>query len=240
MAGNSLRTLPSQLFQKVNTIEELDLSNNNIITLPETIFNATSLAILHLKNNEVFGSVDFLTEDIQRVDLSYCKITEINNMMFKGLVNLNHLVLKGNEIKKIHPAAFHTLKNLRHIDLSFNNLDQVSSLMFLKNTDLDVIKLNDNRRLKKLPSEGFELSSGSFKTYLLDVSNCDIETLSINTFATMPELRILNLAWNNIQHLNKGVFRFLNKLIDLDLSNNMLEEVPEMLFLHSKNLNKVS
>ncbi|XP_055700876.1 toll-like receptor 13 isoform X2 [Phlebotomus papatasi] len=239
LAENRLTTLPANLFEKVETIEELDLSFNAIADLPKKIFTKTALAMLHLKYNEISTSVDFVTSDLQKLDLSYCKIRTINAHMFKGLEGLNSLILKGNGIRKINQAAFMSLKNLRHIDLSFNDLEQVPALMFATNTQLDFVKLSDNPRLKKLPLDGFESVTGSFNIYHLDVSNCDINELGINTFSTMPELTRVNLAWNNLVNIDPGVFSYLNKLKDLDLSNNLLENLDDNVFLHNRQMTKL-
>uniref|UniRef100_A0A6B2EBA6 Putative membrane glycoprotein lig-1 n=1 Tax=Phlebotomus kandelakii TaxID=1109342 RepID=A0A6B2EBA6_9DIPT len=239
LAENRLTTLPASLFAKVETIEELDLSFNAIEDLPQKIFSGTALAMLHLKYNEISTSVNFVTNELQKLDLSYCKIRTINAHMFKGFEGLNSLILKGNGIRKINQAAFMSLKNLRHIDLSFNDLETVPALMFATNTELDFVKLNDNPRLKRLPLDGFESVTGTFSIYHLDVSNCDISELGHNTFSTMPELTRLNLAWNNLMTIDSGVFSYLSKLKDLDLSNNLLETLDDTVFLHNRPLTKL-
>lgn len=239
LAENGIKTLPATLFNQVETIEELDLSFNSIKRLPKAIFSRTSLAMLHLKYNLIANETDFLTGDLQKLDLSYCKITEVNGKMFKNLDGLQSLQLKGNGIKRIHHAAFLSLRHLRHIDLSYNDLKEVSALLFLKNKDLDVIKLNDNPGLKQLPSEGFECESGAFFVYHLDVSNCDINVLGDNTFSSMPHLKRLNLAWNNLKTISKNVLSPLKNLKDLDLSNNLLETLDDMVFFNNYDLTKV-
>ncbi|XP_058466869.1 uncharacterized protein LOC131439631 isoform X2 [Malaya genurostris] len=240
LADNKLKTLPEGIFDKVETIEELDLSMNSIAELPKNIFNKTSLAILHLKYNMISSNLDFVTVDLQKLDLSYCQIRNINGQMFKGMEGLTNLIMKGNRIKKINQIAFTSLKSLRQIDLSQNYLEQISALTFLGNKDLDVIKLNDNPRLKQLPSEGFQSSWGTFNTYFLDVSNCDISELANNTFKTMPQLTRLNLAWNNLQTVGPAVLSPLDKLMELDLSNNLITDLSEQTFLQNRNLNKLN
>jgi Leucine-rich repeat (LRR) protein len=240
LSNNKLSTLPENIFDKIETIEEIDLSFNFIERLPKSIFSQTALAILNMKYNLIANSLDFITGDLQRLDLSYNQIKTINSQMFKKMDNINHLILKGNGIRKIHQLAFLPLKNLRYIDLSFNDLDQIASLTFSENLQLDVVKLNDNRNLRKLPSEGFENVSGKFKVYMFDVSNCDIEHINENTFQTMPLITILKLNGNRIRNLGNNVFNHLPRLIDLDLSNNVLEKIHNMVFWHNKNLNKIN
>lgn len=240
LAENKLRSLPESIFDKVETIEELDLSMNNIAELPKTIFNKTSLAILHLKYNLISSNLNFVTADLQKLDLSYCQIRSINGEMFKGMDGLTNLILKGNRIKKINQIAFTSLKSLRQIDLSQNNLEQISSLTFIGNKELDIIKLNDNPRLKQLPAEGFQSSYGTFNAYFLDVSNCDISQLADNTFKTMPHLTRLSLAWNNLNTLQPAVLKPLDKLMELDLSNNLITELSDETFMKNRNLNKLN
>lgn len=240
LSNNKLTTLPENIFESIETIEELDLSFNFIERLPKTIFSQTALAILTMKYNLISNSLDFLTGDLQRVDLSYNQIKTINSQIFKKMESINHLILKGNGIRKIHQLAFLPLKNLRYIDLSFNDLDQIASLTFAENLQLDVVKLNDNPNLRKLPSEGFENAYGKFQVYSFDVSNCDIEHINENTFKTMPLITILNLSGNRIKNLGNNVFSHLPRLIDLDLSNNMIEKIHNMVFWQNKNLNKLN
>lgn len=239
LANNDLQSLPPNLFDKVTNIEELDLSSNKISNLPKDIFQNTSLAILTLKYNKITSKLDFATSEIQKLDLSFNNISNIDNMMFNKLTGLTTLILKGNGIKKIHQASFFELKNLRQIDLSYNDLEQVSSTLFLANKELDIIRLNDNNRLKSLPLEGFSCESGNFNIYLFDLQNCDISELGDDTFKNMPRMTSLNLAWNNIDTLNKEFFKNMSKLIELNLSNNVISELDNLTFLHIRNLKKV-
>uniref|UniRef100_A0A182QPT5 Uncharacterized protein n=1 Tax=Anopheles farauti TaxID=69004 RepID=A0A182QPT5_9DIPT len=241
LSENNLSNLPEGLFDNVETIEELDLSMNNIAELPKSIFAKTSLAILHLKHNKISNNVDFVTGDLQKLDLSFCQIRTINNQMFKGMEGLTNLILKGNHIEKIKPMAFISLGSLRQIDLSYNNLEQISAQTFIGNKVLDIIRLNNNPRLKRLPNEGFESSyNGTFNVYFMDISNCDISELADNTFKTMPQLTRLNLAWNNLQTIRPPVLGHLMKLMDLDLSNNMITELDDKTFQNNRNLNTLN
>lgn len=239
LAGNDLQSLPEKLFENV-PIEEVDLSSNNITNLPKNIFKGTPLAILNLKYNKIDSQLDFATPQIEKLDLSFNNITDIPSTMFNKMTGLISLILKGNTIKKIHLTAFFPLKNLRQIDLSFNDLEQVSSLLFLGNKELDVIRLNDNNRLKSLPLEGFACEAGKFNVYLFDLSNCDVSELGDDTFKNMPRITTLNLAWNNIETLTKEFFRKMSKLVELNLSNNVITELDNLAFLYNRKLKKVS
>ncbi|EDW72262.2 uncharacterized protein Dwil_GK20809 [Drosophila willistoni] len=241
LAQNALQKIPEKVFDSVTTIEELDLSYNALKELPKGIFNRTkSLSILHLKYNSFAGDLHFGINELQQLDLSFNVIVQVHHSMFDKMPGLTNLNLRGNGIIKISPDSFLTLKNLRHIDLSINELDQVSSMLFFKNSELDVIRLNDNPRLSQLPTDGFISYNGDFTAYFLDISNCAIGALGHNTFSTMPHLTTLKLAWNNINNLPRETFASLRKLVDLDLSNNLISKLDELIFMENNELSKLN
>ncbi|XP_055847355.1 reticulocyte-binding protein homolog 2a [Episyrphus balteatus] len=240
LARNELKELPEGIFDTVETIEELDLSYNALKVLPRGVFNRTALGILHLKYNEISSDLNFGASELQQLDLSYCSIKQIHHGMFDKMTQLTNLNLKGNGITKIQPDSFLQLKNLRHIDLSINELDQVSSLLFYKNSELDDIRLNDNPRLSQLPTDGFQSFNKFFNIRMLDVSNCAIGALGHKTFATMPNLVTLRLAWNNINNLGRDAFAALNKLVELDLSNNLIDKLDDLIFMNNNDMSKLN
>lgn len=239
LSNNQIQTLPEKLFQSTKNIEELDLSSNNITTLPENIFKNTILSILNLRYNHIESKLDFATPDIQRLDLSHNNITNIGSAMFSKMTGVTSLILKGNGITKIHSAAFAPMKSMRQIDLSMNDLEQVSTDLFSTNRELDMIRLNDNYRLKSLPLEGFNSTFGKFNVYHLDISNCDISEISDDTFKNMPEIRTLNMAWNNFETVSMDLFKSMPGLIDLNLSNNIIIEIDNLTFVRNLSLKKV-
>lgn len=240
LSQNNLQKIPEKVFDNLETIEELDLSYNMLKTLPPAIFNRTALAILRLKGNNISGDLHFGNADLQQLDLSHNNIKHIHHGMFDKMEGLTNLILKANVITKIQPDSFLTLKNLRHIDLSVNEIDQVSSLLFYKNSELDVIRLNDNPRLTQLPTDGFQSYNGYFTVYYLDISNCAIGALGHKTFSTMPRLATLKLAWNNINNLERDTFVALTMLNDLDLSNNLIVKMDELMFMRNNDLTKLN
>ncbi|KAL5285669.1 Gp150 family protein [Megaselia abdita] len=240
LAHNGLVDLPAGLFDNVETIEELNLSHNLLTTLPHNIFNRTALTILHLHNNDIGEDLKFGNSDLQVLDLSYNSIKKIHHGMFDKMEGLTNLNLKGNGIQKIAPDSFLALRKLRHIDLSTNSFDQISGLIFFKNTELNVIRMGDNAQLTELPPDGFVSSTGDFTVYLFDLNSCAISSLGENTFASMPYLVTLRLAWNNIANLDKNTFIHLKKLTELDLSNNLINRLDNSTFVNNEGITKLN
>lgn len=160
--------------------------------------------------------------------------------MFNKMEGLTNLNLKGNGIKKIAPDSFLQLRKLRHIDLSTNSFDQISGLLFFKNIELNVIRMGDNAQLTELPPDGFLSSAGDFTVYLFDLNNCAIASLGEKTFASMPFLVTLRLAWNNIANLDKNTFTHLKKLTELDLSNNLINRLDNSTFINNYGITKLN
>lgn len=236
LSQNNLQKIPEVVFNSLDTLEELDLSYNSLKILPPTVFNQTALAILRLSYNEITGDLRFGTNDLQQLDLSFNSIKQIHHSMFDKMPGLTKLILKGNGITKIQADSFLTLKNLRNIDLSINELDQVSSLLFYKNSELSEIRLNDNPRLSQLPTDGFQSYTGYFPVNYMDISNCAIGALGLETFVTMPRLTTLKLAWNNINNLERDTFATLTQLNELDLSNNLIMKLDDLMFENNNDL----
>lgn len=260
MARNKLTNLPQGLFDETDALEELDLSHNKITALPEQIFWKTSLKILRVKHNELASNFAFVPKSMQKLDASYNKISSVSNEMFQGMDNLNNLILKGNTITRIQPAAFQSLPHLHYIDLSFNDLDHMDRLTFLKNSGLEVIRINDNIRLKTLPGEGFEIAQKPFRVFFFDASNCGLTALGKNTFKFMPFISRLYLADNKIAEIPKKLFRWefligkhiniierfhfdfspILQLMELDLGNNSIGSLDPQTFRTNQDLSKAS
>lgn len=86
----------------VTTLEVLDLSNNDIIFLPDNGFTALrALEILHLENNA---------------------ISTIGDRAFVGLTSLHNLNLSSNCLVALPPELFQSSRDLRHLYLHNNSL----------------------------------------------------------------------------------------------------------------------
>lgn len=136
--------------EKVNDMLFLDLSNNNLVGIPDCWHNFKSLSFLHLGNNNISGrvpsSMGFLTsvEEIYfrynnltgeiPFPLSNCKklvIFDVGHNKLSGHVpswigdeqqNLEVLILKSNQFYGSLPTNICLLTSLQILDLSLNNI----------------------------------------------------------------------------------------------------------------------
>eukprot|EP00833_Pecoramyces_ruminatium_P014079 jgi/Orpsp1_1/1188111/evm.model.d7180000062511.1 len=101
LRDNFITTFPSQLL-KLPNLKELDLSNNNLNSIPYGLINSLpNLKNLHLESN---------------------KITELPSQIF-NLKNLKYIGLEGNNIHEI-PETINTLNNIEEISLQNNKIEK--------------------------------------------------------------------------------------------------------------------
>ena len=91
------------LFSSLSNLQSLDLSNNKLEYLNETLFNPLkSLKTLNLSSNiklktlptKLFTSLASLTQ----LDLSKCGLTRLDQSILKGLTKLEVIRLNGNPV----------------------------------------------------------------------------------------------------------------------------------------------
>ncbi|XP_063974125.1 leucine-rich repeat-containing protein 55-like isoform X2 [Diachasmimorpha longicaudata] len=109
-----------------------------------------------------------------------------------GLTQLKYLNLSDNAINEIGLSAFRSLQELTILDLSRNHLYYILPNTFIGNRNLRVLRLSGNNFNQHVP------------------------------FLENPSITELNLASCRLSHLPSGVFSGLQRLRNLDLSDNLM------------------
>ncbi|XP_061701778.1 vasorin b [Syngnathoides biaculeatus] len=159
-----------------------------------------NLEMLDLSQNkltELSDGVFLSLTSLKNLDLSSNQITHISEECFQDMVLLERLYLYSNHIKTIHPAAFNGLKNLLELKLQGNRL---TSLPVLAMPQLLLLDL----RFNVLPTLG----------------PSDLQT---------PNLESLKLGGVGLTDLNSELIGSLKNLHELDVSRNQLEVLPPIL-----------
>ena len=125
--GESLTTLPEDLFDGLTALESLWLSDNSLTTLPEDLFDSlTALDGLHLDDNgltmldgEIFDGL----AGLQQLDLSYNVIPSLRAGLFAPLDGpLRTLRLTNNMVADLPASIFDGLTGLWRLRLDCNSL----------------------------------------------------------------------------------------------------------------------
>lgn len=181
--------------------KNLYLFSNGIESLHTDDFSGMeNLEMLDLSQNKLTELPDNVFEplsSLRNLDLSSNQISYISEKSFEGLVLLERLYMYNNYIKAIHSAAFDGMKHLLELKLQGNMLTSIPTLAMPKLLLLDL-------RFNRLP----------------DLGPSDIQ---------MPNLESLKLGGVGLKRLNAELISNLKNLHELDISENQLETLPSVL-----------
>ena len=222
-SNTSLHNIPSI---KLTHVQELILNDNNITSLEKDIFvskgliqldflaldrcglqtielgafnGLTKLTVLSMRENGIGEITEHTFENmsgLKYLDLQYNRIEHLDVDVFWGLVNLQRINLEGNELLKIHPDILVGLPKLEHLDLSANGGLQI-------------------------PTDSYFINSHSLK--ILNISDCNVSSVSVETFANVSTLETLDLRYNKLRSIDIKILRSLSKLSALYLNGNPLQ-----------------
>ncbi|KAK6631872.1 hypothetical protein RUM43_013938 [Polyplax serrata] len=221
---NDMTDITSGALAGLVSLRVLNVSNNNLESLPEGLFvSCRELREVYLQNNkltELSSGIFHRLEQLLVLDLSGNKLTSnhIDDGTFLGLIRLIVLNLSHNSLSRIGAKTFKDLFFLQILDLRNNSLQHVEENAFLPLYNLHTLNLAENR----------------------------LHNIDSHLFNGLYVLSKLTLSRNKIVSIDQQAFRNCSDLKELDLSSNSLAEVPEALrelsFLKTLDLgeNKIS
>ncbi|KAK8837741.1 hypothetical protein M9Y10_036276 [Tritrichomonas musculus] len=191
-----------------NSLKEINLSNNSIEKITNSITSLQNLTVLNIQNNKI-KTVPQLPQSIQKLNLSYNKIESFSeqtlNMVKEFDLSYNELTRFPTEIKmpqlstfsidhnKITSMDFGSVpfkkffpKSVTSIDISFNKIDKLEKKIFTKLPNLTTLIAYFNR-ITEIPSE---ISECRKLCYL------DISFNPIKKFPKLPRSLLRILASN--------------------------------------------
>jgi len=217
LSSNDLKSLPLSI-GNLTFLTKLNLYNNELTSLPESIGNLASLTQLDLSSNKLTSlpeSIGNLTS-LTQLDLTRNQLTSLPESI-GNLISLTELKLYSNKLTSL-PESIGNLTSLTELNLTYNKL---SSLPECINNLISLTDLN--------------LSSNDLILLPESIGNLTILTklnLTYNKLTSLPEsignlksLTELKLPDNKLKSLPKSI-RNLTSLTELDLSTNYLKSLP--------------
>ncbi|KAG8198837.1 hypothetical protein JTE90_007139 [Oedothorax gibbosus] len=226
---NLSNNIISELEDKNDTLEvslkvrTLDLSNNRISVIPDSIFVSISDYILYLflSKNKISNLPPVPLPILQVLHLSSDNFDTIHDHTLKCCRGVQILMLDHNNISNITEGSFKDMNHLRILDLSYNNIKSLSDTIF---TDTKLEGLNVSRNnFHSVPSGSLESVRATLRR--LDLSQNAIENISHDDVSRLIKLQALNLSSNHITFLHEQSFHGLTFLLELDLSHNPLHKI---------------
>lgn len=233
--------IEADAFAVTKQLERLDLSSNNIWSLPDNIFcTLSALSTLNMSENRLqdvneLGFRDRSKEAAQastESSSSSSSSTTTESARRGGSscsLDLEVLDVSFNHFVLLPANGFGTLRRLRVLHVNNNEISMIAdkALSGLKN--LQVLNLSSNK-IVALPSELFAEQSKTIQEVYLQ--NNSISVLSPQLFSNLDQLQALDLSFNQITSTwtDRNTFVGLIRLVLLNLSHNKLTKLEPEIF----------
>jgi hypothetical protein len=197
---NNITLFERDSFVSLIELEVLSVWRCGLRTIELGAFNGlsklTGLDIWYNVISEIIPGTFENLNNLESLGLGYNRLEHLDSDVFSGLVNLKYIDLEGNKLQYLHPDTFLGLPNIQHISL-YNN------------TGLQI------------PTDSYLINSHSLSS--LDITVCNLSSLSVETFANVSALEWLDLRYNNLRTVAINMLTALPKLSGLLLDGNRLQ-----------------
>lgn len=215
--GNPLYTITDLIS---DSLVELDLSSCKLDMLLSTTFSKLpKLHILNLSHNTRLSLQQVQSKSVKGLDVSYCNMDQI---FLEGFPNLTMAFLSFNMINYISRDTFIHNRQLEVIDFSANSISHITVDTFKQLPNLRDINLSYNS-ISNVDRDIFKHNSLLLS---LNLAQNFIQKLMRLTSSSLTKL---NVSGCEIIHLDRDTIGALPRLNDLDLSHNLLSELPPYL-----------
>lgn len=234
------------VFVHTGKLERLDLSMNNIWSLPESLFCAlSSLRALNMSANRLQDVNDLgFREKVPAAVLPVVAPAVAGNATSAAtpsaapvtadaaktcVLDVELLDVSHNHFVLLPANGFGILKRLRQLTVRDNEISMVDDKALRGLKHLQVLNLSSNK-IVALPSELFADPAHSIQEIYLQ--NNSISVLAPKLFANLEQLQALDLADNKITStwIDRSTFAGLIRLVLLNLSNNRITKLEPEFF----------
>ncbi len=218
VSANQLSTLPRTI-GNLRALRVLEVRNNILTTLPKEINNLTALEELNISRNQLttLPEIGNLTA-LEELDVSYNQLTTLPEI--GNLTALKRLDVTKNRLTSL-PAEIGNLSTLEILNVSANQLTtlptEIGRLTALK------IFIISNNQLTTLPTEIGNLTT----LFGLHVSRNRLTTLPVE-IGRLTALKRLDVSKNQLTILPAVEIGSLTALEELNISFNQLVDLPEI------------
>lgn len=186
-------------------LTSIDLSQNDLTTIPETVCELPCLEKLNVSGN---------------------RLNRLPAMIF-SMPQLKALKAASNELETL-PSRVGEKCALEHVDLRGNRISNLPAQLLFRAVALKVLNISSNK-LTSLPI----LSPHEEGRSLLELYASDNQLEpALNIIAGFSKLKVLHLAYNGIKSIPVSFFQSLRELEYANLSGNQLESLPDPSVCH--------
>ncbi|KFV49066.1 Negative regulator of reactive oxygen species, partial [Tyto alba] len=226
LSGNRLtEDMVSVLVWNLSSLESLSVARNIIMRLDSSVFtNLTHLLELNLEKNYIF-EVDQAFEGLQRLQRLNLAYNYLPCVVEFGLTQLRVLNVSNNVIEWFLALESDDLFELEVLDLSHNRL--LFFPVLPRQSKLHSLLLKDNEMsfYQRLPN-GTSLADVTVQFLLIDGNSTNVTTVSLwdeICHSNLSSLRLLDMSQNQVWYLPEGFLAQMPSLTHLKLNQNCLE-----------------
>ncbi|XP_058062938.1 leucine-rich repeat-containing G-protein coupled receptor 4-like [Anopheles bellator] len=246
-----------------STINGLDVSFNRLREISPKAFEwPEELRELTLKGNPTLKDFAFLRSltGLRELDMSEMKLELdlIDIQTFSKMAQLTRLDMSDNRISTVPVGMFAHLTSLRSLDLSSNSIAKIASGAFaingqgiefnLSNNSISIIENNAFTHASKIDLQNNKLLGvGPYafdnQTYLRTlIISGSVQLKNFDFLHNLPYLYSLEMSRMNFSFdgVPRNIFDDLASLASLDLSHNLVTELPIGIFAELQSLNFVN
>ncbi|XP_059482718.1 carboxypeptidase N subunit 2 [Neocloeon triangulifer] len=230
LKNNLIPFVPGDTFRGLQDLRSVDLSHNQLNTsLPSKLFATNSrIYDLKLSNNPNLTQLgDLVGANFEILDLSFCGFVSISGISFSNLTALRSLNLSFNPLKTFPDKL--NVQTLRQLDLNSCNLTSIPAKCLANLPNIQHLHISGNKQLD-LPQNPPLQSKALLE---LTADHCDIKLLALSQ---LPSLTHGYFSCNKITGVRKENFAKKSALLEIDLSHNLIRELPLDLFVNAKHL----
>lgn len=151
-----------------------------------------------------------------------------NALRSRGLQQLESITIVDTHIVELDRTAFNGITFLFAVNLTRNNLQDIHPNTFQNNTQLSLLTISGNPLRHMQDSKHYLLHAPSVTDFVF--SNNEIGKLKRTAFSKMRSLTYLNLRGNRLRDVDSKILNGLDSLVEVDLSDNLLNDISPDLF----------
>ncbi|KAI2662165.1 PH domain leucine-rich repeat-containing protein phosphatase 2 [Labeo rohita] len=246
---NGLRCVKSETLEPVKHLTQLDLRDNQLTSLDlssacslETLqcqrnqlgaltLSGFTLRTLHASNNREYKRPENLLEylpdwvcdsrKIEVLDVSHNLLSELPARLLSSL-SLRKLLAGNNRLERLADLLDHI--PLETLDLQHNKLRELPESFFYKALNLKYLNVSANALETVPPSSQSEESLSTLQELYLTGNNLNENCAAL--LVGHQNLRVLHMAYNQLQSFPASKLSKLEVLEELNLSGNKLKTIP--------------
>lgn len=146
LSGNRISTIDPLAFQGLPNIQSLDLSYNQFTAINAGWFaHFIALRSLSMKNNPLSGlEPGILRPNLVYLDLERCGLTQLYEDVFRNFTQLSYLNLASNPITTLPIGVFSDLVNIDYLILRSTNIRRLNSNSFGRHNNVTLFSIESS------------------------------------------------------------------------------------------------